>query len=174
MTTTTTTAKKWTKVTVERLYEYGACVEHIDLFQRLFPEGVEPTRALCVRYADRLNIGWAALKFLGDETRDQYDAEIESTKKELEKVLHATGNVYEKARTAANKVWRDRYAKIAKMRTITAARATTLMIAADEIREKKLKKMAATRDAERKPAFKTFRRAVGIAFWNAWKRDRGL
>ena len=50
------------KITVKMLKAKHACSDQVELFQSLFPKGVEPTKALCRKHAEKFNWDWAARK----------------------------------------------------------------------------------------------------------------
>jgi hypothetical protein len=61
------------KITAELLIRKGACSAQIDKFWDMFPEGVEPTRELCIAHANDFEWGWAAAHLLSLHARKTYD-----------------------------------------------------------------------------------------------------
>jgi hypothetical protein len=58
-----------TLVTVSRLDQAGACPEYLELFKRLFPDGVELTVDVCVAHADDFQWEWACNRLLPHAAR---------------------------------------------------------------------------------------------------------
>ena len=52
------------RVTAELLRAKDACEDQVNMFESLFPEGVEITQELCVKHAGDFDWNWAAKNFL--------------------------------------------------------------------------------------------------------------
>lgn len=59
-------------ITEEDLKAHQACDEQLALFVELFPNGVEVTEEVCLKYAQDFDWDWAACEFLSLTERDEY------------------------------------------------------------------------------------------------------
>jgi hypothetical protein len=65
-----------TLITVKLLKSKGACAEQVNKFAALFPDGVEPTEALCFAHAQTFSWHWAAKKLLRAPARKAYNEAV--------------------------------------------------------------------------------------------------
>ena len=67
------------KLTVAKLKKLQACEDQVQLFEELYPEGVEVTEAACLAVADRFDWNCAAQRLLPKALRAEYDRATAST-----------------------------------------------------------------------------------------------
>jgi hypothetical protein len=61
------------RITSKLLKRKRACREQVALFEKLFPNGVEVTEAICVAHADKFNFHWAAENLLSAPALAEYE-----------------------------------------------------------------------------------------------------
>ena len=93
------------KITVKLLKSKGACAEQVDKFAALFPDGVEPTKALCFAHAQTFDWRWAAENLLPAPAREAYD-----------KARAPAERAYNEARATAEKAYNEAVATAWKAR----------------------------------------------------------
>ena len=69
------------KITVKLLKAKGACAEQVAIFKTLFPNGVEPTEALCLAHAQTFGWHWAAANLLPAPARKAYNEAFATAEK---------------------------------------------------------------------------------------------
>ena len=74
------------KITKRMLQAKGACEDQVQLFARLFPQGVEPTVELCAEHVSDFDWGWAAAKMLPPLARAEYERVMATARAEYERV----------------------------------------------------------------------------------------
>lgn len=62
------------RVTADMLRKRLACAPQRVLFERLFPDGVDVTGALCVAHSSRFNWDWAASNLLPPDAQAKYES----------------------------------------------------------------------------------------------------
>ena len=77
------------KITVELLTRKGACQDQVDKFRALYPEGVEPTRELCIAHASDFDWDWAAEHLLSAPAWKAYQEVAAPARKAYEEALAA-------------------------------------------------------------------------------------
>ena len=69
------------KITDRLLKSKGACADQVAKFAELFPNGVEPTEALCLTHAQVFDWSWAASNLLPAPAGKAYDEAVAPAKK---------------------------------------------------------------------------------------------
>ena len=84
-------------ITAELLESKKACVDQVDLFRSLWPNGVTPTRELCIEHADRFDWHWAAKNLLSEDGYKAYDeAKASALKAYKEAIATIWFNIWQK------------------------------------------------------------------------------
>ena len=97
-------------ITYELLESRGACEGQVKLFRDTFPEGVEVSVDLCVKYASRFDFNWAGYELLKD-TEAYRDARAPLWKA-YEDAEAPLWKAYEDARAPLLKAYREGLAKV--------------------------------------------------------------
>lgn len=63
-------------ITKELLLERHACNEQVEKFNTFFPDGVELTEEVCLKYCHEFNVVWCAWALLSDENNSKFCALI--------------------------------------------------------------------------------------------------
>jgi hypothetical protein len=100
------------RITSKLLKRKRACREQVALFEKLFPNGVEVTEAICVAHADKFNFHWAAENLLSasawaeykrvkDSVQAEYQRNLDAAWAEYQRIVAPTGAEYERAVAAS-------------------------------------------------------------------------
>jgi hypothetical protein len=92
------------KITAKLLTRKGVCESQLNKFIALFPDGVEPTRELCVAHANDFNFSWAAQYLLSPPARKAYSEAVWPTRKAYYDVVGPASDVYDIALALAYNV----------------------------------------------------------------------
>ena len=111
------------RVTAELLRAKDACEDQVDLFESLFPAGVEITHELCVKYAGDFDWNWATNNLLPIRVLADYDAKNAMVWADYEAKHVALWADYD-AKYAA--IWKDYDAKHDALRADYEAERTSL------------------------------------------------
>ena len=89
------------KITAELLTRKGACKEQVDKFCDLFPEGVEPTRELCIAHANDFDWRWAAEHLLSASAAKAYEEACAPAVKAYNEARASAAKAYDEALASA-------------------------------------------------------------------------
>ena len=107
------------KITKELLEVNNACFGQVNLFGKLFPDGVEVTEELCLKHTNDFDFEWAAMVLLTKEQYREYQKVLGRAYQEYQKVLGRAYQKYLKVRGPA-------YQEYLKIRASTFARCSTM------------------------------------------------
>jgi hypothetical protein len=93
------------KITVARLKEKCACTSQVELFEKLFPNGVVPTVDVCLEVADKFDWNWASLNLLSAPAQKAYDKATATALKAYSEATAFALKAYDKARAPALKAY---------------------------------------------------------------------
>ena len=91
-------------ITKELLEKHGACKNQLDKFVELFPDGVVPTRELCLAHAQTFNFTWAHY-LLSPPARKAYDEAIAPARKARDEAIAPVRKAYNEALVSAWKAY---------------------------------------------------------------------
>ncbi len=75
------------KITKYLLTKHRACRRQVKKFAALFPDGVEPTRELCLAHATSFDWNWAAKELLSYSTWRAYDEDTAPARKAYDEAI---------------------------------------------------------------------------------------
>jgi hypothetical protein len=95
------------KITIQLLESKGACSEQLSKFKKLFPDGVTPTRELCLAHAEDFDWGWAASKLLSKEGSEVFYKSTASVNKAYYEAEATARKAYYEAEAPARKAYKE-------------------------------------------------------------------
>ena len=93
-------------ITKELLKKHRACKDQINKFDKLFPNGVDATRELCLAHAQTFNFTWTR-RLLSPLARAAYDEAIAAAHKARDEATAPASKAYNEASAAAWKVYNE-------------------------------------------------------------------
>lgn len=81
-------------ITYQMIAEKGACEDYRDLFEELFPNGVEVTEAVCEQYGHQFDLWWAGNNLFSSSGREEYVQAYENGLKERVRIVNTAWERY--------------------------------------------------------------------------------
>ena len=93
------------KITGRLLKSKGACADQVAKFAELFPNGVEPTEALCLAHAQVFDWRWASDNLLSASAWKAYGEAHASAKKAYDEAIAPAEKAYDEVVAPARKAY---------------------------------------------------------------------
>ena len=91
-------------ITKELLKKHRACKDQLDKFDKLFPNGVDATRELCLAHAQTFDFIWAR-RLLSPPARKAYNEAIAAARKASDEATAPARKAYDEAIAPARKAY---------------------------------------------------------------------